>query len=76
MNSRTNFMMHSCTVTHPNPNLHLLHFCDRMGTAPSKNHELMLMNVCCNISVQRCYEKDETHKKNIIIIILNIVMYK
>jgi len=23
MNSRTNFMMHPCVVTHPNPNLHL-----------------------------------------------------
>jgi len=32
-------LMHPCAVTHSNPNLHLIHFCDRTGTAPSKNHE-------------------------------------
>jgi len=39
------------------PPLTMLHFCDRTGTASSKNHDSY------NISVQRCCERGGTHKK-------------
>ena len=69
MNSRTNFMMHSCAVTHPN--LYLSCFISVIVRKLLLRRTMNIYNANECIVVTYLFkeicEKDGTHKKNIIV---------